>query len=87
MSSKVFSRPSRAGLIEASPPTTTSRLPRCFPALHGRASLKPAGVDMAGVREALSFPALHGRASLKPSRPPARRRRPGVFPPFTGGPH
>ena len=64
-SSRQFSRPSRAGLIEAPRPAAHGRAPPpCFPALHGRASLKP---DVSGrVADHLArFPALHGRASLK----------------------
>ena len=60
-----FSRPSRAGLIEAGRSRRGRGRPAaCFPALHGRASLKRARPRRRAAR-LRRFPALHGRASLK----------------------
>ena len=83
-----FSRPSRAGLIEALA-SERGPCPACpgFPALHGRASLK----RQVRPRQDLAvqcFPALHGRASLKHDALHVRDvDLVDVFPPFTGGPH
>ena len=69
----LFSRPSRAGLIEAAmPPPRRSPSTVSFPALHGRASLKP--------RTRAAASRMNSRFS-RPSRAglieaPRRRRRP-----------
>ena len=85
----IFSRPSRAGLIEASKRPPRAARGRPLFSRPSRAGLieAPGGHrGRVGVRP--HFPALHGRASLKHSdAPPPAPRPTHIFPPFTGGPH